>query len=453
MTESTPTHRTEAAPELPPPASEVGIWGWIWHNLLVSMVDFSSLSTAIRSLAMIVLTVGVFWFGIQAVWGLIGFALLDATWTDPGGTKREACLAAPGACWPYVAAKWKQIVYGAYPASELWRVNLIYLLGSLGLAWVVIERMPGRKIGAILLLLVFPPVAFVLLTGGNLEAGSTFWTVCPLLAAACLGLGALGNRGHGGELLAAFSGFLIPLGLVVAYMAVVTAVGTFDWGLRTEDTETARWGGLLVTLVVAITGIVASLPLGILLALGRRSHLPVVRMMCVVFIEFWRGVPLITVLFMSSVMLPLFLPEGTDFNKLLRALIGVALFSAAYMAEVVRGGLQAIPRGQYEGAQALGLPFWKSMRLIVLPQALVLVIPGIVNSFIGLFKDTTLVLIIGLFDLLGSVQSTFTDASWSTPSTGATGYLVVGLMFWVFCFCMSRYSMQMERKLRRGHAH
>ena len=233
---------------------------------------------------------------------------------------------------------------------------------------------------------------------------------------------------------------------------MATALATVNWGLATEDTETARWGGLLVTLVVAVTGIVASLPLGILLALGRRSQLPVVRLLSVMFIEFWRGIPLITVLFMSSVMLPLFLPDGANFNKLLRALIGVGLFAAAYMAEVVRGGLQAIPKGQYEGGQALGLPFGQLMRLIVMPQALVLVIPGIVNTFIGLFKDTTLVLIIGLFDLLGIVQSTFTDPSWATPVTSGTGYMVVALMFWVFCFGMSRYSMRVERKLRRGHA-
>ena len=169
--------------------------------------------------------------------------------------------------------------------------------------------------------------------------------------------------------------------------------------------ETPVWGGLLVTLVIAVTGIVASLPLGVLLALGRRSQMPIIRLVSVIFIEFWRGVPLITVLFMSSVMLPLFLPEGVVFDKLLRVLIGVTLFSAAYMAEVVRGGLQAIPKGQYEGAMALGLRFWQMMGLIILPQALKLVIPGIVNTFIGLFKDTTLVLIVGMYDLLGQIQS------------------------------------------------
>lgn len=209
---------------------------------------------------------------------------------------------------------------------------------------------------------------------------------------------------------------------------------------------------MLVTLVVAITGIVASLPIGILLALGRRSQMPIVKMASIIFIEFWRGVPLITVLFMSSVMLPLFLPEGVNFDKLLRCLIGVALFSAAYMAEVVRGGLQAIPKGQYEGAQALGLPYWKMMGLIVLPQALKLVIPGIVNTFIGLFKDTTLVLIIGLFDLLGIIQLNITaDAKWFAPSVNHTGYAFAAIVFFIFCFGMSRYSIYMEEKLHTGH--
>ena len=177
--------------------------------------------------------------------------------------------------------------------------------------------------------------------------------------------------------------------------------------------------------------------------------MPVVRVLCVVFIEFIRGVPLITVLFMSSVMLPLFLPEGVNFDKLLRALIGVALFSSAYMAEVVRGGLQAIPKGQYEAAQALGLSYWKMMGLIVLPQALKIVIPGIVNTFIGLFKDTTLVLIIGLFDLLGIAKAAVTDGNWIGLSTEA--YAFAALIFFICCFTMSRYSIWLEKQLHTGH--
>jgi len=177
--------------------------------------------------------------------------------------------------------------------------------------------------------------------------------------------------------------------------------------------------------------------------------MPIVRSICIIFIEFWRGVPLITVLFMASVMFPLFMPEGANFDKLLRALIGVMLFSAAYMAEVIRGGLQAIPKGQYEAAEAMGLGYWRVMYLVILPQALKLVIPGIVNTFIGLFKDTTLVLIIGLFDFLGIVQAAATDPKWL--GYAVEGYVFCAFVYWVFCFSMSRYSMYLERKLDTGY--
>src|SRR5690606_25308792 len=272
---------------------------------------------------------------------------------------REDCLAENaghevGACWAYVRAKFGQFIYGFYPIGQRWRVDLTFLLGALLIVPLAIPGVPWKRENALLLFVAYPVVAFFLLSGG-----------------------------------------IFGLPVVESYL----------------------WGGLLLTLVIAITGIVASLPLGILLALGRRSKMPVIRLLSVIFIEFWRGVPLITVLFMSSVMLPLFLPEGTTLDKVVRPLIGVALFASAYMAEVIRGGLQAIPRGQYEGAQALGLSYWQTMGLIILPQALKLVIPGIVNTFIGLFKDTTLVSIIGLADLLGIVQTSFADAEWSTPTT------------------------------------
>lgn len=289
-----------------------------------------------------------------------------------------------GACWAFVDAKFGQFIYGRYPDPERWRVNLTVLLAIAGIAPLLVPSKLPKIWFVAYLLVLFPVLAFVLLHGGTA-------------------------------------------------------------GLRVVETN--EWGGLMVTLVVALTGIAASLPLGVLLALGRRSDMPVVRILSIMFIEFWRGVPLITVLFMASVMLPLFLPEGMTFDKLLRALIGVALFSSAYMAEVVRGGLAAVPAGQYEAAKALGLTYWQSMGRIVLPQALTIVIPGIVNTFIGLFKDTTLVLIIGLFDLLGIVQANFTDPTWSSPQTATTGYVFAAFVFWIFCFGMSRYSVFMERRL------
>jgi|SRR5581483_10413848 len=304
------------------------------------------------------------------------------------GTDGSACTReGAGACWPYVTAKFAQFMYGRFPEPERWRVDLVYVLALAGLVPIMIPRVPGKLWNALYVFGIFPVIAFFLLTGGVL-------------------------------------------------------------GLAPVDT--ALWGGLLVTLVVATVGITASFPLGILLALGRRSKMPVVRWVSVGFIEFVRGVPLITVLFMASVMLPLFLPPGVTFDKLLRALIGVALFAAAYLAEVIRGGLQAIPRGQFEAADALGLSYPKKMALIILPQALKLVVPGIVNTFIGLFKDTSLVLIIGLFDLLGIVQLNNADSKWFSPTTAMTGYVFAGLVFWMFCFGMSRYSQMIERRLARG---
>jgi len=293
-----------------------------------------------------------------------------------------------GACWPFITHKIGLFMYGRYPDAERWRINLTYVLALAGLVPLMIPRVPGKLWLSIYLLTAFPIIGFVLVTGGIL------W---------------------------------LP------------------------HVATELWGGLFLTLVVASVGIAASFPIGILLALGRRSELPIVRWVSIGFIEFVRGVPLVTVLFMASVMLPLFLPPEVTFDKLLRALIGVALFSAAYLAEVIRGGLQAIPRGQYEAADALGLSYPQKMGFIVLPQALKLVIPGIVNSFIALFKDTSLVLIIGLFDLLGIVQQSISaDAKWFSPQTAATGYFFAGFVFWIFCFSMSRYSAFLEKRLASG---
>jgi len=253
-------------------------------------------------------------------------------------------------------------------------------------------------------------------------------------------------------LMVLFRSSMRTLAVTVAVMAALAlAIRLIGLDVGLPFVETALWGGLLVTLVLSYVGISVSLPFGILLAMGRRSKLPVVKLLSVVFIETIRGVPLVTVLFMASVMLPLFLPPGTTFDKLLRALIGVALFASAYMAEVVRGGLQAIPKGQYEGADSLGLGYWQKMGLIVLPQALKLVIPGIVNTFIGLFKDTSLVSIIGMFDLLGIVRQSFSDVAWASPQTPMTGLVFAGFVFWIFCFGMSRYSIFMERRLDTGH--
>ncbi|CAM2946251.1 amino acid ABC transporter permease [Vibrio rarus] len=328
---------------------------------------------------------------VTLILGYLAFVLISHifSWAfinaDWIGTTRDDCSSA-GACWVFISVRWEQFMYGFYPEAELWRPRLFYATLALFIAALMYEKTPKRTWIWLFFVNIYPFLIAALLYGGV-------------------------------------------------------------FGLEVVDTH--KWGGLLVTLIIALVGIVVSLPIGVALALGRRSEMPIIRSMCTVYIEVWRGVPLITVLFMASVMLPLFLSEGMDTDKLIRALVGVVLFSAAYMAEVVRGGLQAIPKGQYEAADALGLTYWKKMRLIILPQALKITIPSIVNTFIGLFKDTSLVLIIGMFDVLGIGQSANTDPEWL--GFAIESYVFVALVFWVFCFGMSRYSIWLENKLNTGH--
>jgi general L-amino acid transport system permease protein len=238
--------------------------------------------------------------------------------------------------------------------------------------------------------------------------------------------------------------------LAVVWLGGLALVAVLMWGgvFGLAYVDTSLWSGLPLTLILASVGMAFAFPIGVLLALGRRSRLPAVRAICVAYIELIRGVPLITVLFMASVMLPLFLPSGMTIDKLLRAQVAIILFTAAYLAEVVRGGLQAIPKGQIEAADALGLGYWQRTRLIVLPQALAMVIPPLVNSFISTFKDTSLVIIIGLFDLLGTVNAALTDANWQ--GFYAEAYVVAAAIYFCFCFFMSRYSQMLEREFNRG---
>ncbi|MBB3771258.1 general L-amino acid transport system permease protein [Angulomicrobium tetraedrale] len=447
--------RSELVTPLPPPIRNVGIIGWMRENLFSSVLN--TLLT-LFGLALLILIVP----------PMVRFALIDAVWT---GENREACLdPGVGACWPFIRAKFAQLIYGFYPIEERWRPNIVFAAGAILLVPLLVPSWPMKRLNALLFFVVYPIIAFILLTGGNIDASSflfqrfgliqpitgdasiagvniAFWAdfVLTALVAAALVGGIIGLIG--GNALSAGRAVL----LAFAAFGVLVLAWDIDFGLR--PVETRQWGGLLVTLVIAVTGIVASLPLGILLALGRRSQMPIVRLLSIVFIEFWRGVPLITVLFFATYMLPLFLPQGANPDGLLRALVGVALFSAAYMAEVVRGGLQAIPKGQYEGAMAVGLTWSQMMRLIILPQALTLVIPGIVNSFISLFKDTTLVLIVSIFDFLGQLRASFTDPNWATPVTLYTGFAFAGIVYFLFCFGMSRYSLFVERRLNTSHRH
>jgi general L-amino acid transport system permease protein len=415
-----------------------------------------------------------------------------------------------GACWPYIQAKFSQFIYGFYPEAERWRVNLTFVLAAILLLPLLIPRLPAKGLNAGLFFIALPIVAFFLLHGGGLKGFGISWTadflsgfftsisnagsklaevgaakavVGPLLVLLGKLISLIGTalslliwpltwlrdqiQAAGSPLWADFAAtaaivsialFVLNGGLRTGWRALIVSLVTFAFigiviavmgldrgGLPIVDTR--LWGGLLVTLVVSVTGIVASMPIGIALALGRRSTIPLIRTFSVAFIEFWRGVPLITVLFFATYMLPLFLPAGFTVDGLVRALIGIALFAGAYQAEVIRGGLQAIPRGQAEAASALGLSYWKTTGLIVMPQALRHVIPGLVNSFIALFKDTSLVSIVALFDLLGSLRASFADPNWATPTTLFTGFAFTGMVYFLFCFGMSRYSLFVERRL------
>ncbi len=316
---------------------------------------------------------------------IISWGLVNANWS---GTTGEDCIKS-GACWVFIKQNFLFISFGFYPQDFVWRPTLAGFIGVLL---------------AIPLFLKIIPVKI------KLYLGVTLLVLFPVFSYAII---------HG---------------------------SLFGIKLLDPVIPTDRWGGLMLTIVLASVGMVASLPIGIVLALGRRAdNMPLIKMVCIIFIEFWRGVPLITVLFMASVMLPLFFPEGTDFDKLARALIGITLFQSAYMAEVIRGGLQAIDKGQYEAADALGLTYWKKTTFIIMPQALRLVIPGIVNTLIALFKDTSLVYIIGMWDLLHSSYGATRNPEWLKYAI--EGLAFAALVFWICCFAMSRYSQAIESKL------
>jgi general L-amino acid transport system permease protein len=440
----------------------------------------------------------------------VEFLLIDAVWTgkDRNDCLAENAGHAVGACWPFIQAKFSQFIYGFYPEAERWRVNLTFFLAALLLLPLLIPRLPAKGLNAGLFFIAFPFVAFFLLHGGGLQGFGVTWTA-GLLSGLTSSIREIGDAAMNvstpvvGPLLALLGWLAVALSFILSYLIwpltwlhdqiqaagsplwadfaatavivslllfvlggsartgwralivsltvfagigiVISVMGLDRGGLPIVDTR--LWGGLLVTLVVSVTGIVASMPVGIALALGRRSTIPLIRIFSIAFIEFWRGVPLITVLFFATYMLPLFLPGNFSVDGLVRALIGIALFAGAYQAEVIRGGLQAIPRGQGEAASALGLSWGKTTGLIVMPQALRHVIPGLVNSFIALFKDTSLVSIVALFDLLGQLQASFSDPNWSTPTTLFTGFAFTGMIYFVFCFGMSRYSLFVENRL------
>ena len=334
-----------------------------------------------------ILTLAALYFILRGLWGLADWGVVNAVWSAPDGRACRAASGEAGACWAFIAHWYRFILFGRFPYAEQWRPLLVILLFT-GLVLVSCDRRLWRR-GRLLI---------------------AIWVV---------GLG----------------------------VSLVLMLGGI---LGLSHVSTDLWNGLPLTLFLAVIGLAGAFPLAVLLALGRRSSLPILRALSVGYIELIRGVPLITVLFMASVMLPLFLPGGVNVANALRALAGLMLFYAAYLAEVVRGGLQAIPRGQYEAADALGLSYWQTTRLVVLPQALQIAIPPLVNTFIAAFKDTTLVTIVGLFDLVATASSAITDPQWRGFYWEA--YRFIAAIYFVYCFFMSRYSRALEASLQQRRA-
>jgi len=393
---------------------------WIRENL------FSSPTNVVLSLLAI-------YFLYKIIPGVLQWGLFDAAFT---GNDRNECRAqGSGACWAFITERLRLFTYGFYPEAERWRVNLSFLLLVVVTVALLWENCPFRK-PLMLLAVVFPFAAAFLLIGGNgvkvVVSNSTLFVLGIVAAFAAK--------------FAFFGGFSVPFS--DTHVQGFVDLEQFKQ-LNLKPVSTDLFGGFMLTLIIGVTGIAFSLPIGVLLALGRQSNLPIIKYACVVFIEFIRGVPLITLLFVASTMLSYFLPPGTTFNLLVRVLIMVTLFASAYMAEVVRGGLQAVHRGQTEAADALGLKYWPSMRLIVLPQALKISIPSIVNTFIGLYKDSTLVIVIGLLDPLGIGRASLADTKWNGLNNEV--YLFVAVFFFISCYAMARYSLYLENKLHTGH--
>ncbi|WP_197916621.1 amino acid ABC transporter permease [Thiosulfatihalobacter marinus] len=426
--------RTEMLPEQHPPATTVGVIGWLRENLFSGW--FNSILTVVSLAFVYYVLSGILPWIFQSAWNADSLnecrEIFIATW---GSTEGHAC-------WGVVNERWLQLLYGFYPSDLYWRVNLTLVVTLIAMAPVLFSDQAPRQLWYVTA--VYPFVMPWLLWGGSI------WG--PLMAAAGFGIGYLAYRvlvPVAGSLVAVIGAVVLPILWWFALAGTVAGAiqGIIPIGI--ESVESRQFGGFMLAVLLGIVAIGCSLPIGIVLALGRQSDLLIVKALCVGFIEFIRGVPLITLLFVASLLLNLFLPPGTNFDIILRVMIMMTLFAAAYMAEVIRGGLAALPKGQYEGADSLGLNYWQAQRLIIMPQALKISIPGIVSTFIGIFKDTTLVSIIGLFDVIGLSNAIRADTAWNGIYWELFAF--IAFLFFIVCFSMSRYSMYLERKLHTGH--
>ncbi len=425
--------RSDMLPERSPPPTSVGFLGWLRENLFSNWQN--ALLTAVSIAFIYYVLQGVLPWIFQSVWAADSLnecrEIMKATWGDTHGH----------ACWGVIRERWLQLLFGFYPSEQYWRPILAFVLLLLAIAPVLFPEVPRR--------LFFLTAAYPFLLPW-LMWGGTVWLF--IAVATGFAVGWLAYRVLEARIgsLGAFSSAVLLSVFWWIYLAGPVSSALNDMvPIALESVESRVFGGFMLSILIGVVAIGCSLPLGICLALGRQSDLLVVKGLCVGFIEFIRGVPLITLLFVASTLLNIFMPPGTDFDIILRVMIMVTLFAAAYMAEVIRGGLAALPKGQYEGADSLGLDYWQSQRLIIMPQALKISIPGIVSTFIGIFKDTTLVSIIALLDPIGLTNAIRADTAWNGIYWELFAF--IALLFFIFCFGMSRYSMYLERRLRTDH--
>ena len=422
--------RTAMVPEQPAPNAAIGPVRWARDNLFSGW--FNTLLTLVAAY--------VVWTLLQHIWPWFSHSVWEA---ESLQDCRRIIIerhgeGATGACFAVINERWKQFLFGFYPPELYWRPILAFVLMLTALVPILFAAAPRKMLW---LSVAFPGLAYWLLWGGSIFV--------PVVVYAGFIVGWLILQTVSARFSTLLGMIAAVFGALIWWLYVAGPVaGMLDFAtLRPVPSQ--RFGGFMLSLVIGVTGISFSLPIGILLALGRNSDMFFVKTICVGFIEFIRGVPLITLLLVASFLLNIFLPPGTDFDIILRVIIMVTLFASAYMAEVVRGGLAALPSGQYEAANALGLDYWKSMRLIIMPQALKISIPGIVNTFIGLFKDTTLVAIIGLLDPIGLTTAVRADSNWNGIIWEIYGF--IALIFFLFCYGMSQYSQYLERKLATDH--
>ncbi|SEO11316.1 L-glutamine ABC transporter membrane protein /L-glutamate ABC transporter membrane protein /L-aspartate ABC transporter membrane protein /L-asparagine ABC transporter membrane protein [Paracoccus alcaliphilus] len=471
--------RDTMLPPAPPPIAEAGVVKWLRENLFSGPVN-----TVLTLLALAIVWFMLRHFGdwfSHSVWNADSLSQCRQIIAETWGEGQR------GACFAVIRERWNQYMFGFYPPALYWRPTMGFGLLFVALAPVLFSE--SQKIRRTVLIvttvltlwmmlrlnapgawMIFAAVVFLgglLISERNVSWllifsvlypflgvwflwGGSLWSPIMALAGPLLGLLAWRLVARFIPLLAPVAGAVVTFGWWLLYSARAARDAENLLSFAIPFVRSDQFGGFLLSITIGLAGIAMSLPLGIILALARRSDMFLVKSLAVMFIEFIRGVPLITLLFVASLLLNYFLPPGTNFDIILRVIIMVTIFAAAYMAEVIRGGLAALPRGQYEAADSLGLDYWKAQRLIILPQALKISIPGIVSTFIGMFKDTTLVTFVGLYDPLKSMSDAV-RASVSWKGIYWEPYIFVGVIFFIICFGMSRYSMYLERRLARDH--